>query len=55
MAAEAARQGQYGQALPMLSRALALDIEGVAPAYADLLARLSLTGWPPQLEADLAT
>ena len=53
MASEAARQGQYGQALPMLSRALALDPEGVAPAYADLLARLSLTGWPEQLEADL--
>lgn len=55
MAAEAARQGRYGQALPMLSRALALDVEGVAPAYAELFARLSLTGWPPQLEADLVT
>jgi 2-polyprenyl-3-methyl-5-hydroxy-6-metoxy-1,4-benzoquinol methylase len=55
MADAAARQGQYGQALPMLSRALAFDPEGAAPAYADLLARLSLTGWPPQLEEDLAT
>jgi SAM-dependent methyltransferase len=55
MAEAAARQGQYGQALPMLSRALALDVPGVAPAYARLLAGLRLTGWPEQLEADLVT
>ncbi|WP_180142198.1 class I SAM-dependent methyltransferase [Sphingomonas sp. R-74633] len=55
MAEEAVRQGQLGQALPMLSRALAFDPEGAAPAYAELLARLSLSGWPPQLEDDLVT
>ncbi|MBN8812131.1 MULTISPECIES: bifunctional 2-polyprenyl-6-hydroxyphenol methylase/3-demethylubiquinol 3-O-methyltransferase UbiG [unclassified Sphingomonas] len=55
MAGEAAHQGRFGQALPMLSHALALDLEGTAPAYAELLAGLRLTGWPPQLEADLAT
>ncbi|MEP9358013.1 class I SAM-dependent methyltransferase [Sphingomonas sp. KR3-1] len=55
MADTAVRQRQYGQALPMLSRALALDVEGVAPAYARLLAGMALTGWPEQLEADLVT
>lgn len=55
MAAAAGRRGQFGQALPILSQALALDPEGAAPAYAELLAGLSLTGWPPQLEADLVT
>lgn len=53
MAAEAVRQRRFGQALPMLSRALAFDREAAAPAYAELLANLSLTGWPEQLEADL--
>jgi len=55
MAAEAANRGQWQQALPMLSHALALDSEGVAPAYAEALSSLSLTGWPAQLEADLVT
>lgn len=55
MAAEAANQGQWGQALPMLSHALARDPEGAAPAYAEALGALSLTAWPAQLEADLVT
>jgi len=55
MAGQAASQGQWQQALPMLSRALAFDLEGAAPAYADALSRLTLTGWPAQLEADLVT
>jgi SAM-dependent methyltransferase len=55
MAREAAGQGQWQRALPMLSRALSIDAEGAAPAYAEALSRLSLTGWPAQLEADLVT
>lgn len=55
MASQAASHGQWQQALPMLSHALAIDAEGAAPAYADALSRLSLTGWPAQLEADLVT
>lgn len=55
MAADAANQGAFNQALPMLSHALAIDPEATAPAYAELLGRLSLTGWPAQLEADLVT
>lgn len=53
MAAEAANAGAFNQALPMLSHALAIDPEAAAPAYAELLGNLRLTGWPPQLEADL--
>lgn len=55
MAAEAANARAFNQALPMLSHALALDPAGAAPAYAELLGNLSLTGWPAQLEADLVT
>ncbi|WP_342250796.1 class I SAM-dependent methyltransferase [Sphingomonas sp. OTU376] len=55
MAADAANQGAFNQALPMLSHALTLDFEATAPAYAELLSHLSLTGWPTQLEADLVT
>lgn len=55
MASQAAGQGQWQQALPMLSHALALDAEAAAPAYADALSRLTLSGWPEQLEADLVT
>ncbi|MBB4841161.1 SAM-dependent methyltransferase [Sphingomonas kyeonggiensis] len=55
MAADAANQGAFNQALPMLSHALAFDSEATAPAYAELLSHLSLTGWPTQLEADLVT
>ncbi|MDG2535107.1 class I SAM-dependent methyltransferase [Sphingomonas sp. HITSZ_GF] len=55
LAEDAARRGALGQTLPALSRALAIDAEAAAPAYADLLARSMLTGWPAQLEADLVT
>jgi SAM-dependent methyltransferase len=55
MAADAANQGAFQNALPMLSHALAIDPDATAPAYAELLGRLSLTGWPAQLEADLVT
>ena len=53
MAADAANRGDFAQALPMLSHALAIDSEATAPAYAELLSHLSLTSWPRQLEADL--
>ncbi|MFS2109635.1 class I SAM-dependent methyltransferase [Sphingomonas sp. Sphisp140] len=55
MAADAANRGDFAQALPMLSHALAIDSEATAPAYAELLSHLSLTSWPRQLEADLVT
>lgn len=55
MAADAANQEAFNQALPMLSHALSIDPDAAAPAYAELLGNLSLTGWPPQLEADLVT
>lgn len=55
MAADAANQGAFQNALPMLSHALAIDTEATAPAYAELLGNLTLTGWPAQLEADLVT
>ncbi len=55
MAADAANQGAFQNALPMLSHALAIDPDATAPAYAELLGNLSLTGWPAQLEADLVT
>lgn len=55
MAADAANQGAFQNALPMLSHALTIDPEATAPAYAELLGNLSLTGWPAQLEADLVT
>jgi len=55
MAADAANRGDFAQALPMLSHALAIDSEATAPAYAELLANLTLTSWPRQLEADLVT
>lgn len=54
-AADAANQGAFQNALPILSHALAIDPEATAPAYAELLGNLSLTGWPAQLEADLVT
>lgn len=55
MAADAANARAFNQALPMLSHALAIDPAAAAPAYAELLCNLSLTGWPAQLEADLVT
>ena len=52
---ESLRRGDVGRALPALSRALAIDAEAAAPAYARALAGMRLTGWPVQLEADLVT